>query len=121
MIKVKGKYYYNDYNMGEMNWQFENIGQFKHWIMTTINKQDLRIPMLDDGTVYFNNFMAFKFCKEHNGGDNRYESFDLIEEDGKIMYSNGNLTNNQGHCGKRCMDMFKELKEWKECPYEYID
>ena len=121
MINIRGTYYYNDNSRGEMKWSFENIGQFQHWIMRNISKKDLKIPMLKDGTVYFNNFMAFKFCKEHNGGDNRYESFDLIEEDGKIMYSNGNFTNRQGHCGQRCMNMFVELKKWKECPYEFID
>ena len=63
-------------------------------------------------------------CIRFKVADRRYpvdECVFLIEENGKILFSDGTLTGGQAHIGKRAKDLLDKLDAFKKSEYAFGD
>ncbi len=128
MVKVKGFEYYNDNNCPSFEMSFENLGQLAYFIKDNVIGKDIKFPAQNaDGTfdkAYAGSFSGdLRYCsKVSRDGLHISSHIELIkDQDGKILFSSGSLTDKIGHISQAMKEMLENLKTWKNKSYDFAD
>ena len=125
MIIVKGEHYETDDNRSAFKKDFNDIDSLFRYLTDDLpyGKDTLQVPWLDaDGSIKVPRSMSA--CIRFKVADRRYpvdECVFLIEENGKILFSDGTLTGGQAHIGKRAKDLLDKLDAFKKSEYAFGD
>jgi len=87
-------------------------------------KESLKLPDMKEGRLCVPGSMSAELQFKISDSPNRpavYRQVSIIEENGVILFSSGSLTDKQGHIGKRVLELFEELKIFKESSYAFGD
>ena len=123
MITVKGVRYFNDYNMPSFEYHYDNLGQFMHFIQNdTLGKNRIRFPNVTKPGKIESLDTSFEWADEYrnNGGDIQKWIY-LITENGKILFSNGRLTDHKTHVSTAIKELFDNLKAWQNEEYDFAE
>lgn len=123
MVTVKGVRYFNDNHMPAFEKQFENLGQFLHFIQNdTLGKKRVRFPKVNEDGSLERFSQSFEWADEYRSNDGDVQKWVyLITEGKKILYSNGKLTDGKTHASKAVRELFDNLKAWQNEEYEFAD
>lgn len=123
MITVKGVRYFNDNHMPTFELQFENLGQFMNFIQKdTLGKKRITIPKVEKPGEIDRYGSSFEWADEYRSNDGDVQKWVyLITENGKILFSNGKLTDGRAHVSTAMKEMFDNLKAWQNEEYEFAD
>lgn len=123
MVTVKGVKYYNDNHMPMFEKNFENIGQFLYFVKhDTLGKKRVRFPKVNKDGSLGDYAQSFEWACEYRNNDADVQKWVyLITENGKILFSNGKLTDGKTHASKAVREMFDNLKQWQEEEYVFAE
>ena len=126
MIRVE--FYSNDNNRPGFSLQYENIGQFLAQVKKDcLGKSYIRFPAHNDDWSFNQQYAGamcgcFRYYDEDRADGNASMNVDLItDEDGKILFSSGALTDKKGHISNSVKEAFKMFEEWTKSEYEFAD
>ena len=125
MIIVKGEDYETDYNRPAFKKSFESMEELYAFLTKDLpyGKETLELPWLDkEGNIKVPRSMSaairFKIA------DRRYpvtECIFQIEENGKILFSDGSLTDGRAQIGSRVRELLVSLERFKKADYDFAD
>lgn len=128
MITVTGFHYYNDNHQPKISWQFENIGQFLAQVKTDcLGKSAISFPAHNDDWSFNQDFAGamcgcFRYRDEQRMSGDALVCVDMItDENEKILFSSGALTDRKGHISSITKEAFKNLYDWTQAAYEFAD
>jgi len=117
MIKVKGKYYHNDYNVRPAELTFDGMDAFKAWVTENCIRYGERYVGLyyhDDNPT--DNVYRFELKLKDSSRANPFYGYcnlwvSIIEVDGKIVMSTGSETDGIKYFRDKAMDIRNRLNE----------
>lgn len=123
MITVKGVRYFNDNHMPTFEKQFENLGQFLYFIQhDALGKKRVSLPKVNEDGSMESYCGSFEWADEYRNNDGDVQKWVyLITEDGKILFSNGRLTDGKRHASKAVRELFENIRTWQNEEYEFAD
>lgn len=127
MIKIKGELYRTELDKRRFEREFDRIESLFKYLSDELpyGKKSLELPWIDKTTGLISAPCSFsaaiRFKKEDSGRYPMTECIYQIEENGKILFSDGTLTGGQAHIGSRISEMFEALEEYKNAGFPFAD
>lgn len=129
MIRVKGFNYHNDYHRPVFTREYENIGQFmaaikkeamgKKYIIMPAHKDDWSFDQKFAGSMCACLRYSTEYCSD--GAVNTMGIELITDENEKILFSSGALTDGKGYISESAKKAMSMLEEWSKSKYEFAD